>query len=181
VVVVVVVVTVVVVVVVLMVQYYLMVEDTTYWGITPNAKGLLFHPLISFSSLLLLLHPSLPLSSSSSPPVLLDPVEVVPTDDKGPGHLGRDHHPFEDTTTDRNIRSERAFLVHIGPTLCQLGGLETQTHCLAPSVALYIYIYIYRWGRGGEEEEEEEVRTHVLGESTRGKGGGGTLYYHYYC
>ena len=44
--------------------------------------------------------------------VLGDVVEVVPADDEGAGHLGRDDTAGEDTATDGDVASEGALLVY---------------------------------------------------------------------
>ena len=43
--------------------------------------------------------------------VFRDKVEVFAADDKGSVHFSRDDGACEDTATDRNFTSERAFLV----------------------------------------------------------------------
>lgn len=63
-------------------------------------------------------------------------MEVIPADDDGLVHLSGHHDALEDTATDGHVASERALLIHVAAALGQLGGLETQTHRLAPSEAL---------------------------------------------
>ena len=67
-------------------------------------------------------------------------MEVVPTNDKSPGHLGGDDDALEDTSTDRHIGCERALLIHIGPHLGTLRSLEAQTHGLGPSETLVVVV-----------------------------------------
>ena len=64
------------------------------------------------------------LVSFLEPLVLGDPVQVVPADDEGAGHLGGEHDALEDSPTDRDGAGEWALLVHVGTGLCLLWGLE---------------------------------------------------------
>lgn len=68
--------------------------------------------------------------------VLLDVMEVVATNNDGSGHLGRNNHSSEDSSTDGNITSERALLVNIGAGDGFLGGLETKADVLPPALRL---------------------------------------------
>jgi len=66
--------------------------------------------------------------------VLGNVMQVLATDGNGALHLGRDNDTGEDTTTDGNITSEGALLVDVGTLDGFLGGLETKTNLLVPTV-----------------------------------------------
>ena len=62
--------------------------------------------------------------------VLGDVVQVITTNDNGPGHLGGDNHTPHDATTDGNITNPGALLVNVGALDGFPGGLESQTNIL---------------------------------------------------
>ena len=68
--------------------------------------------------------------------VLGDEVEVLTTDDDGTLHLGGDDLTGQDTTTDGDITGEGALLIDVGTLDGLLGGLETKTDILVPTVVL---------------------------------------------
>lgn len=68
--------------------------------------------------------------------VLRDVVEVVPSDDDGTVHLGRDNGAGQNTATDRNSADERALLVNVRAADGLLRGLEAQADVLVPSLRL---------------------------------------------
>jgi len=76
--------------------------------------------------------------------VLRDVVEIVTPDDKCSVHLGGDNGTAQDTSTDGDETSERAFLVNIGALNGGLGGLEAQSNILVPSPARLSYSAL-RW------------------------------------
>ncbi len=57
--------------------------------------------------------------------VLLDVVQVFTTDNDGTFHLGANNGTGKDTTANRNVSSEWAFLVNVGTSDGFLGGNET--------------------------------------------------------
>ena len=64
------------------------------------------------------------------PVVLGDIVEVVPADDDGALHLGRQDDALQDTSADGHVAGEGAFLIDVGALDGLLGGLEVQAHVL---------------------------------------------------
>jgi hypothetical protein len=65
--------------------------------------------------------------------VLLDVMQIVTTNHNGASHLGRDHHTFNNTTTDRNVASERTLLINIFTFNSLLRSCEAKTYILVPS------------------------------------------------
>lgn len=70
------------------------------------------------------------------PSVLLDPVQVVPSDDDGVLHLGGDDDALQDAATDGHVAGERALLVDVGSLDRGLGGLESEANALVEPGAL---------------------------------------------
>lgn len=70
--------------------------------------------------------------------VLRDVVEVLTSQDDGTVHLGRDDSSSEDLSTDRDKTNEGALLVNVGSLDGLLGGLETKTNILIPSLGLLV-------------------------------------------
>jgi len=68
--------------------------------------------------------------------VLGDVVKVIPSNDDGTLHLGAQHQTLEDTSTDRYIAREGAFLVNVGRFQCGGGGLDAQTDRLGETHGL---------------------------------------------
>ena len=68
--------------------------------------------------------------------ILLDVVQVMATNDDGSRHLVRNNHASEDSSTDGHVASEGALLVDIRTSDGLLGGLESETHVLPPSLGL---------------------------------------------
>lgn len=66
--------------------------------------------------------------------VLGDVVEVVTADDDGTVHLGRDNSTGQDTATNGDATGEGALLVDVGTNDGLLGGLETETNLLVPTL-----------------------------------------------
>jgi len=62
--------------------------------------------------------------------VLGDVVQIIPTNNNSSLHLGGDHKTTDDSTTNRDIASERAFLINVMALNGFLGGLEAQTNVL---------------------------------------------------
>ena len=62
--------------------------------------------------------------------VLGDVVQVITTNNDGPGHLGGDNHTPHDATTDGDITDPGALLVNVGTLNGFPGGLEAQTNIL---------------------------------------------------
>lgn len=62
--------------------------------------------------------------------VLPDVVQVVTADDNGPLHLHLCHHTRQNSSSDRDITRERAFLVNVGALNGLLWCLEAQTDVL---------------------------------------------------
>ena len=67
--------------------------------------------------------------------VFLDVMEVISADDDGSVHFGGVDLAGQDSTTDGNITSEGALLVDVVALNGFLGGSETETDRLVPSVA----------------------------------------------
>jgi len=67
--------------------------------------------------------------------VLADEVEILAADDYGSVHLGRDDSAGKDSTADGYQSSEGALLVDVRALNSGLGGLETQTNILVPSLS----------------------------------------------
>jgi hypothetical protein len=68
--------------------------------------------------------------------VLGDVVEVITTDNDGTLHLGRGDNTGQDTTLDVDFTNIGALLVNVGTVLGFLGGLETVTDFLEPTLVL---------------------------------------------
>jgi hypothetical protein len=66
--------------------------------------------------------------------VLGDVVKVITTDNEGTLHLGRGDNTSKDTTLDVDFTDERTLLVNVGTGLGFLGGLETVTDFLEPTL-----------------------------------------------
>ncbi len=64
------------------------------------------------------------------PVVLGHVVEIVPSDDDGPLHLGRDDHSLEDLASDRDVAGEGTFFIDVATLDGFLGGSEVQAHVL---------------------------------------------------
>ena len=62
--------------------------------------------------------------------ILLDEVEIVPSDNDGSLHLGGDNHSSEDSSTDGDITSEWTLLVNVGSFNGLLWGLESESNLL---------------------------------------------------
>ena len=60
--------------------------------------------------------------------VLSNVMQVVSSHDNSSLHLGRDDLSLENSSTNRNISSERALLVDVGILNGRIGGLDTQTN-----------------------------------------------------
>jgi hypothetical protein len=84
--------------------------------------------------------------------VLGDVVKVITTDDDGALHLGRGDNTSQDTTLDVDFTNVRALLVNVGTVLGFLGGLETITNFLEPTLVL-----------GGDLGVLENVRLLLVG------------------
>ena len=65
--------------------------------------------------------------------VLLDVVQVFTTDNNGAFHLSGDDLTGENTTTNRDVTSERTLLINVSTGDGFLGSLETQTDILVPA------------------------------------------------
>lgn len=61
-------------------------------------------------------------------------MQVVPPDDDRALHLGRHDDTREDTTTDRDVTGEGAFLVNVVTLDGLLGGLEAEADLLVPAL-----------------------------------------------
>jgi hypothetical protein len=68
--------------------------------------------------------------------VLLDVVEVIPTNNDGALHLRGDDDSLQDLTTDRNVPSEGTLLVDVVSLDGGVGGLDAKTNVLDPSHGL---------------------------------------------
>lgn len=68
--------------------------------------------------------------------ILGDIVEVLSSDDDSVGHLGRVDDTVKDSASNRDIASEGALLVDVGAVDGLIGGLETETDILVPSLSL---------------------------------------------
>ena len=68
--------------------------------------------------------------------VLLDVVEVVAANNDGSGHLVGNNHGSKDSTTDRNVASERALLVDVSSVNGLLWCDETKADVLPPTLSL---------------------------------------------
>lgn len=66
--------------------------------------------------------------------VLGNVVKVVTTEDNGALHLGGDDNTGQDTTLDVNLTGPRALLVNVVAVLGLVGGLETVTNILEPTL-----------------------------------------------
>jgi hypothetical protein len=63
-------------------------------------------------------------------------VKVITTDNDGALHLGGGDNTSQDTTLDVDFTNVRALLVNVGTVLGFLGGLETITNFLEPTLVL---------------------------------------------
>ena len=70
--------------------------------------------------------------------VLGNVVKVFTSQDNGTVHLGRNDGTSENLATDRNKTNEGALLVNVGSLDSLLGGLETKTNFLIPSLGLLV-------------------------------------------
>jgi len=68
--------------------------------------------------------------------VLGDEMEVITTDNNGALHLSLCDDTAEDTTTDRDVGSERAFLVNVSAFDSLTWSLESETNVLVVTVTL---------------------------------------------
>lgn len=68
--------------------------------------------------------------------VLGNVVEVLSSDDDSVGHLSRVDDTVKDSASDRDVTSEGALLVDVGAVDGLVGGLETETDILVPSLSL---------------------------------------------
>lgn len=66
--------------------------------------------------------------------VLGDVVKVITTDNEGTLHLGGGDNTGKDTTLDVDFTDERTLLIDVGTGLGFLGGLETITNFLEPTL-----------------------------------------------
>ena len=72
--------------------------------------------------------------------VLGDVVKVVTTDNESTLHLGGNNNTSQDTTLDVNFTNERTLLVDVGTSLGFLGGLETVTDFLEPTLVTLLSV-----------------------------------------
>lgn len=70
--------------------------------------------------------------------VLLDVVKVFTSDDDGTVHLGGNNGTSKDLTTDGDLTNEGTLLVDVRTLNSLLGGLETETNFLIPSLGLSV-------------------------------------------
>jgi len=70
--------------------------------------------------------------------VLLDEMQVISTDNDGSLHLGGQDYTLKDTTTDRDVSSEWAFLIYISAVNGRLWGLEAKTDVLVKTWSLLL-------------------------------------------
>lgn len=97
--------------------------------------------------------------------VLWNVVQVVPSDDDGSVHLGRDNSTSQNSTSDGNKTGERTLLVNVVTLDSGLRSLETQTNILVPSLGLLVglslwvgenvrllvkLVYCFPWNLGNE-------------------------------
>lgn len=68
--------------------------------------------------------------------VLGDVVKVVATDNDSSVHLGGDDGTSQNSSTDRDLTDKGALLVDVGTLDGLLGGLETKTDILIPTLGL---------------------------------------------
>lgn len=61
-------------------------------------------------------------------------VQVFTTNNDSSMHLGRDDDTAQDTTTNRNLTSERALLVDVRAENSLLGGLESKADIFVPTL-----------------------------------------------
>jgi hypothetical protein len=66
--------------------------------------------------------------------VLGDVVKVITTNDEGTLHLGGGDNTGKDTTLNVDFTSERTLLIDVSTSLGFLGGLETITNFLEPTL-----------------------------------------------
>ena len=71
--------------------------------------------------------------------VLNNVVEVIPTDNNGALHLGRDDKSLKNLTTDGNISGEGALLVNVVSLDGGVGSLDSKTDVLHPTVGLHLF------------------------------------------
>jgi hypothetical protein len=72
--------------------------------------------------------------------VLGDVVKVITTDNEGTLHLGRDDGTSKDTTLDVDLTDIRTLLIDVDTGLGFLGGLETVTNFLEPTLVALLGI-----------------------------------------
>lgn len=70
--------------------------------------------------------------------VFLDEVEVLSSDDDSSVHFGGNNSTGQNLTSDGNVTNEWALLVDVGTLRSGLGGLETQSNLLDPSLGLLV-------------------------------------------
>lgn len=66
--------------------------------------------------------------------ILGNVMKIITTDNEGTLHLGGGNDTSKDTTLDVNLTDERTLLIDIGTGLSFLGGLETITDFLEPTL-----------------------------------------------
>jgi hypothetical protein len=62
--------------------------------------------------------------------IFLHVVEVVSTDNNSVGHLGGNNHTLDDTASDGDVASERAFLIDVISFNSFTGGFESKSNIL---------------------------------------------------
>ncbi len=72
------------------------------------------------------------------PVVLLDVVEVVPSEDNGVSHLVGDDHSLDDLSSDGDVAREGALLVYVVSLDGLLWGLEAKADVLVVSGGLFV-------------------------------------------
>lgn len=75
--------------------------------------------------------------------VLWNVVQVVPSDDDGSVHLGRDDSTSQNSTSDGNKTGKRTLFVDVVTLNSGLRGLETQTNVLVPSLGLLVGLSLW--------------------------------------
>lgn len=75
--------------------------------------------------------------------VFLDKVKVVSSDDDGSVHFGGDNSTGQNLTSDGNVTNKGALLVDVGALDGRLGGLESQSNVLNPSLGLSVTLGLW--------------------------------------
>lgn len=75
--------------------------------------------------------------------VFWNKVKVVSSDDDGSVHLGGDNSTSHDLTSDGDVTHERTLLVDVVTLDGFLGGLESQTDFLSPSLGLSVTLGLW--------------------------------------